>query len=121
MGPSFNDAWIDLIAAHGIRVGVSLDRPPRFHDAYRRTRSGRGTHAQVLAGIRQLQAAGLNFHVITVLTAAALTAPDEFFDFYVRQGIRHVGFNIEEMKASMRPPPYKARGCARPMPALCGA
>jgi uncharacterized protein len=97
-GLLLEDAWIDFIAEHDIRVGISLDGPQRFHDAYRRTRSGRGTHAQVLSGLKRLQEAGLDFHVITVLTADALTAPDEFFDFYVSHGIRYVGFNIEEIE-----------------------
>jgi uncharacterized protein len=108
-GVLLDDAWIDFIAAHNIRVGVSLDGPRRFHDAYRRTRSGRGTHAQVLAGIQRLQAAGLDFHVITVLTAEALTAPDDFFDFYVSRGIRHVGFNIEEIEG-----PHRTSSLQRP-------
>jgi uncharacterized protein len=108
-GILLNDEWIDLIVEHGIRVGVSLDGPARFHNAYRRTRSGRGTHAQVLTGIKRLQAAGLDFHVISVLTAEALTAPDEFFDFYVRQGIHHVGFNIEEIEG-----PHRTSSMQRP-------
>jgi uncharacterized protein len=108
-GVLLDDAWIDFIAAHGIRMGVSLDGPRRFHDAYRRTRNGRGTHAQVLAGIQCLQAAGLDFHVITVLTAEALAAPDDFFDFYVSHGIRHVGFNIEEIEG-----PHRTSSLQRP-------
>jgi uncharacterized protein len=101
-GVLLDEAWLRLIAEHGICVGVSLDGPPRFHDAHRRTRTGRGTHAQVLTGIKRLQTAGLDFHVITVLTAEALSAPDEFFDFYVHQGIHHVGFNIEEIEGPHR-------------------
>jgi uncharacterized protein len=52
----------------------------------------------VLAAIERLRAAGIDFHVITVLTADALAAPDELFDFYLEHGIRHVGFNVEEIE-----------------------
>jgi sulfatase maturation enzyme AslB (radical SAM superfamily) len=40
-GLLLDEAWIDLTAEHNLRVGVSLDGPSRFHDAYRRTRTGR--------------------------------------------------------------------------------
>lgn len=93
-----DDRWADFIGRTGARVGVSIDGPASFHDAYRRTRRGGGTHAATLAGIRRLQARGLDFHVITVLTADALAAPDAFVDFYLEQGIRNVGFNVEEIE-----------------------
>jgi uncharacterized protein len=93
-----NHHWADFIARAGARVGVSIDGPAFCHDAHRRTRRGRGTHAATLAGIRCLQARGLEFHVISVLTADALEAPDAFVDFYLEHGIRDVGFNVEEIE-----------------------
>jgi uncharacterized protein len=99
-GMLLTESWATFIRDQGIRVGVSIDGPQRFHDRCRVTRRGRGTHEQTLAGIRNLQAAGADFHVITVLTAEALAAADEFFDFYVAHGIRQVGFNIEEIEGS---------------------
>lgn len=97
-GMLLTESWASFIRDHGIRVGISIDGPERFHDRHRVTRRGRGTHAQTLAGMRNLQVAGVDFHVITVLTAEALAAADEFFDFYVEHGIRQVGFNIEEIE-----------------------
>ena len=49
---------------------------------------------------RLLQDEGVPFHVITVLTERALDAPDELFDFYVANGIREVGFNVEEIEGA---------------------
>jgi uncharacterized protein len=99
-GMLLTDHWARFIRDHGIRVGVSIDGPARFHDRHRLTRRGQGTHERALAGVRNLQAAGVDFHVITVLTSEALAAADEFFDFYVANGIRQVGFNIEEIEGS---------------------
>jgi uncharacterized protein len=48
-------AWIDLIARWGIKVGVSIDGPAHVHDDRRLDKKGRGTHAAVVRGIRQLQ------------------------------------------------------------------
>ena len=91
-----DQAWCDFIAAHGIRVGVSVDGPAFLHDAARHTRRGEGTHAQVMRGIARLQEVGIPIHAICVLTRASLDHPDEIFDFFVDAGILEVGFNIEE-------------------------
>ena len=51
-----------------------------------------------MRAMRLLQDNGLAFHVITVLTERALDDPDGLFDFYVQNGIKEVGFNIEEIE-----------------------
>jgi uncharacterized protein len=77
---------------------VSIDGPSYLHDLKRRTRSGGGTHARVMAGIQRLRDRGISFHVITVLTREALDYPDELHAFYLENGIEHVGFNVEEIE-----------------------
>lgn len=101
-GMLISDEWVELITERGINVGISIDGPQPFHDQYRVTRSGKGTFAATLNGIRQLQLADVDFHVISVLTAESLGAADEFFDFYVANGIKRVGFNVEEIEGPHR-------------------
>ncbi len=91
-----NDRWCEFFAEHDVKVGVSIDGPQRFHDRNRLTRSGRGTFDRTIAGVRLLRKHGLPFHVISVLTAESLAAPQEMFDFYVAEGIDQVCFNVEE-------------------------
>jgi uncharacterized protein len=95
-GTMIDAAWCGFFAEAGLAVGVSLDGPRRFHDAYRLTRAGRGTFDKVIAGVRLLRQHGVPFHVISVLTAANMAAPDEMFRFYVDEGIEAVCFNVEE-------------------------
>ena len=97
-GTLINDRWCALFQRHDIRIGVSIDGPPYLHDLKRRTRSGGGTHARVMAGIGRLRHHGISFHVITVLTREALDYPDELHAFYLENGIEHVGFNVEEIE-----------------------
>ncbi len=92
-----DDEWCDFFAQSGVRVGVSIDGPEGLHDASRRTRSGIGTHRRVVAGIRRLQEADIPLHAICVLTRAHLDHADQVFDFFVDQGIRELGFNIDEI------------------------
>ncbi|MEK8050316.1 cyclophane-forming radical SAM/SPASM peptide maturase GrrM/OscB [Ideonella sp. DXS22W] len=101
-GVLIDDAWCRFFQRHDVRVGVSIDGPAALHDAQRRTRDGRGTHARVMQGIAQLRAAGIGFHTIAVLTRPALAQPDAVFDFFAGLGTREAGFNVEEVEAAHR-------------------
>ena len=101
-GMLVDDAWCGFFQEHAVRVGVSLDGPAWLHDARRRTRSGRGTHARVMQGIDALRRNGVPFHVICVIGAQSLDAVDELVDFFIAEGIRDVGFNIEEIEGVNR-------------------
>lgn len=97
-GVLINAEWCDFIRRQGVRIGISVDGPADLHDRMRVTRSGAGTHAATLAGIKRLQDAGIPFNTITVLTAEALERPEDLLRFYVDAGIRTVGFNVEEIE-----------------------
>ncbi len=51
-----------------------------------------------MRAVRCLRDENVAFHVITVLTDRAFSAPEELFEFYVQNGIKEVGFNIEEIE-----------------------
>jgi uncharacterized protein len=97
-GLLMNEDWARFFARIGARVGLSIDGPADFHDANRRTRRGQATHEGAMRAVRLLRDQGHAFHVITVLTERALDHPGRLFDFYVQNGIKEVGFNIEEIE-----------------------
>jgi uncharacterized protein len=90
--------WCEFLRRPDVHLGISVDGPDFLHDRHRRTRQGHGTLARVLRGIQLLHEHGIPFNVITVLTADSLDYPDELFDFYQANGIRSVGFNVEEIE-----------------------
>jgi uncharacterized protein len=92
--------WCELFRTWEVGVGVSIDGPRQFNDAHRRSRTGRSTFDRALAGIRMLQREKVPFHVISVLSAASLRAPQEMLDFYLAEGIEDVCFNVEESEGS---------------------
>ena len=92
--------WCDFFRRVNIRIGVSVDGPAFLHDAHRRTRSGKGTHARTLDGIRTLAEAGIAFHAIAVLTRSSLDYPDEFYDFFRSIPIDLLGLNVEEIEGT---------------------
>jgi uncharacterized protein len=99
-GLLLDENWARFFARTGARVGISIDGPAELHDAKRRTRHGRGTHKGAISAVRLLQDQNIAFHVITVLTESALGSPEELFEFYVQNGIKEVGFNIEEIEGA---------------------
>lgn len=99
-GTTLNDAWCQFLQRHDVRVGVSIDGPAALHDANRVDRRGKGSHERVMRGVRLLQQHDISFHVISVVTRAAMAVPDAMFDFYVDSGIRSVGFNVEEQEGA---------------------
>jgi uncharacterized protein len=66
-GVLIDDRWIEVFRRHQVSVGVSLDGPPRVHDAYRVDHGGRGSYGRVLAGIRRLQAAEIPWSGLSVI------------------------------------------------------
>jgi uncharacterized protein len=95
-GTLIDEAWCDFLVAAKVNLGVSIDGPQPIHDKNRVTRSGRGSFARTIAGIRLLVRRRVPFHVISVLSAESLAAPREMFDFYRTEGIRDICFNVEE-------------------------
>ncbi len=92
-----DDGWLTLLARPDVRVGVSLDGPAELHDRHRKNRAGRGSFEAVMAGIERLRRAGIDFHIITVLTAASLEQPDLLIDFLLGEGFPQLCFNVEEI------------------------
>ncbi len=88
--------WCELFQRHGVKVGVSLDGPADLHDRHRVTRRGHGTHARVLRGVRLLQAHGIPFHVIAVVTRDTLGRAEEFADYFAELQATELGINFDE-------------------------
>jgi uncharacterized protein len=95
-GLLINPEWCELFKEWGVRVGVSIDGPQRFNDLNRISRKGRSTYEQAVAGIRLLREQQVPFHVIAVLGAHSLQAPEEMLEFFRSEAIEDVCFNVEE-------------------------
>jgi uncharacterized protein len=89
-------AHCDLIKRFRVRMGVSIDGPEFIHDRHRRTRSGKGTFRQVMAGGELLRKNRIPFDVIAVLTNASLDYPHEIYDFFRALDVRELAFNFDE-------------------------
>ncbi|HXE71308.1 MAG TPA: radical SAM protein [Candidatus Nitrosotenuis sp.] len=87
-----DERWADLLAEHGFAVTVSLDGPAHLHDAGRPARRGGGSHAAAEAGVRALQARGLQPRASCVLTPVTLPHPELLVDYFADLGVPEVDF-----------------------------
>lgn len=84
--------WADFFRENGFLVGVSVDAYRELHDSLRNDASLGPTHARVMSSIRTLREAGVEFNVLTVLSAQLARHPQKVFRFLRREGIDYVQF-----------------------------
>ena len=111
-GTLLDARWVDIFQRYAVGVGLSLDGPEFIHNQQRVARNGRGTHQQVIRGVKLLQEAGIQFEVIMVLTYLALEYPDEIFDFFDLHQIKGLALNIDEIEGVHRSSSYDQSGAA---------
>lgn len=73
-------------------AGCSIDGPPSVHDASRRTKDGRPSHARVVRGIETLQRHGVPVNAVTLVSAANVQRPLEVYRHLMALGMQHVQF-----------------------------
>jgi uncharacterized protein len=69
-GVLIDDEMAALFARYHFLLGVSLDGPPALHDRYRLTGGGNGSHHLVMRGIEKLREHGVEFNILTLVSAA---------------------------------------------------
>jgi uncharacterized protein len=75
-----------LLAEYRFLTGVSLDGPAWLHDRHRQTADGRGSHADVLAGIRRLEARHAEFNLLVLVSAANVREPAAVYHYLCEHG-----------------------------------
>ncbi len=91
-GTLIDDAWAKFMRENQCLIGISIDGPPHFHDRYRVTNRGDGSHDQVLRGLRKLQQYDVEYNILCVLNQANVGHPDEVFKYLLNLGSRWLQF-----------------------------
>ena len=87
---SLTPEWEAFFREHGFLVGVSVDAYRELHDSLRGDIRLEPTHARAMESIRMLREAGVEFNVLTVLSAQLARHPQRVFKFYQREKIDYV-------------------------------
>lgn len=99
-GTLINDEWAAFFKRHNILVGVSIDGPQLYHDAYRRSRGGEPTFCQVMRGIEILNRHGVDWNAMAVVNNLNAEAPLAFYHFFKEIGCHYIQFTpvVERIK-----------------------
>lgn len=84
--------WAEFLVSHGIGAGVSLDGPRGLQDHQRPLKSGRGSYAMAIEGVRRLQEVGRKPMVACVVTRDSLPQSQAIYDDFLRNGITAFDF-----------------------------
>ena len=81
-GTRLSDEWCRFFKDNGWLVGVSIDGPREFHDAYRRKADGKGSFDDVMRGIERLNRHGVDWNAMAVVNDLIAAHPHEFYSFF---------------------------------------
>lgn len=87
-----DDEWGAFFKRENFLIGVSIDGPAELHDAYRVTRSGKGTHEEVMRGIEVLKRHKVDFNTLTCVNRANQDKGPEVYAFLKGIGSRYMQF-----------------------------
>ncbi len=91
-GTLLNEDWCRFLAEYRFLVGLSLDGPEEVHDHYRRDRQDGPTFAKVIAAAELMTRHGVEFNILSMITARSQHRGAEVYRWLVAQGFRHLQF-----------------------------
>ena len=91
-GTLLDDEWGRFLHSENFLVGLSVDGPEPLHDAYRVTRGGRGTFAEVMRGLEVLKRHRVEFNTLTCVNRANQDKGPEVYEFLKGIGSRYMQF-----------------------------
>ncbi len=91
-GTLLTDEWCEFFRANGFLVGISLDGPEAYHDAFRRNKAGAPSFDRVVRGVRLLQKHGVEFNILAVVNRLNAEDPIGFYRFFKELGCKYIQF-----------------------------
>ena len=89
-GTLINDDWARFFHDQGWLIGVSLDGPEAYHDAFRRTRGGGPSFRNVIRGIDILNRHAVEWNALPVANRLNGDHPLSFYRFFKNIGCRYI-------------------------------
>ena len=91
-GTLLTPEWCTFFQQNNWLVGISLDGPEEFHDAYRITVQGKGSWKKVMEGVNLLNRYGVEWNALATVNRLNGSAPLEFYRFFKHIGCRFLQF-----------------------------
>ena len=91
-GTLLTDEWCRFFHENHWLVGVSIDGPQKYHDAYRKNRQGLPSFTQVMKGIESLNKYDVEWNAMAVVNRLNADAPLEFYHFFKQIECHYIQF-----------------------------
>jgi len=97
-GYALDGQWYSFFARNRFLIGLSIDGIKATHDAYRKDVHGQDTYFHVLEKARELDRAGVEFNILTVVNGKTAPAIRKIYEKY-----RKLGFSWQQYIACLDP------------------
>ncbi len=91
-GTLITDEYAEFYHRNGWLIGVSIDGPKEYHDAYRRQANGGPTFDEVMRGIEILNRHHVEWNAMAVVNRLNGSHPVEFYHFFKKIGCKFIQF-----------------------------
>jgi uncharacterized protein len=91
-GTLLNEEWCQFFHEHQFLIGLSIDGPREFHDAYRKDKGQKPTYDRVMRGLELLKAHQVEFNTLTVVSRTNAGHALEIYDFLRETGSGYIQF-----------------------------
>ncbi len=91
-GYQISPELLQILAAHRYLIGVSLDGTGAIHDALRPDAAGEGTFKRVNETLKALEAHGIEYNLLCVVTEAVARKGTEVYRYLRSRGFRYLQF-----------------------------
>lgn len=88
-GYALDEEWCRFLKKNHFLVGFSVDGTEEIHNTHRHSRDGRGTYGRVRTAARLLDQYGVDYNILTVVTADAASHIEEIYEEYRRNGWKY--------------------------------
>lgn len=88
-GYALTEEWAKFFAKNHFLVGVSLDGTRDLHDLNRLDAAGKGTYSRVRENIHLLEKHGVEFNILTVVTAATARRAGKIYSAFRESGYEY--------------------------------
>jgi len=91
-GILLNPEWARFLRQYNFLLGVSLDGPAPYHDAYRVHANGAATHARVIETLKMLRQYQVEYNVLSVVNRITGDHGSEIYDYLLSEGYYFMQF-----------------------------
>jgi len=105
-GTLLNDEWAAFFRQHDFLIGLSLDGYRQLHEQNRP-----GSYAGAMRAAALLKKHGVEFNILSVVTAESVKNIDKLYEFFKKQGFQFLQFipcidDFGSAKTTLAPPQY---------------